>query len=60
MVFILFVIMVYILVEGLILLFMYHHQYVSFIVLVMYILVGFIFFLPFYVMYAYFFIHIFP
>ena len=49
MVYILFLIVVYILVEGFILLFMHHHQCVYFIVLVMYMLVVFICFLSFYI-----------
>ena len=53
-------IMGYILVGGLILLFMYHHLCVHFLVLVMYIQVVFISFTYFYILYAYFFVHITP
>ena len=60
MVYILFVIMFYILVGGLILPFMYHHQSVYFIVLVVHIHVVFIWFLYVYIVCAYVFIHICP
>ena len=53
-------IMGYILVGGPILLFMYHHLCVYFIVLVTYIHVVFISFPSFYILYAYFLVHITP
>ena len=53
-------IMGYILVGGLILLCMYHHLHIYFIVLVVYVHVVFVYFPSFYILYAYFFVHITP
>ena len=53
-------IMDHILMGGLILLFIYHHLCMYFIVLVMYVHVVFDFFPSFYIWYAYFFVHISP
>ena len=58
MVHILLVIMIYFLMGGLILQFMYHHQSVYFIVPMVYIHVVFIFIVYIYIVYAYFVIHI--
>ena len=52
--------MAYILVGGLILLLMYHHLCVYFIILVMYVHVVFVSFPSFYILYAYFFVNITP
>ena len=56
-------IMGYILVGGLILLFMYHHLYISYIyftVLLMYVHMVFVYFPSFYILYAHFFVQITP